>query len=168
MECNDGCCSGGCCGQKQQQVTIDFLYLDLQTCDRCQGTDAALDDAINDVGGVLKASGFDVIVNKVRVDTKDKAIAYELVSSPTIRVNGRDIDTDIKETQCDCCGDICGSDVDCRVWTYHEEEYTVPPKGLITSRILGAVFGEQPPDRQKPYKMPDNLVTFFDGVENQH
>lgn len=38
-----GCCScgSGCCGQEQEkrQIIIEFLYLDLSVCKRCQGTE---------------------------------------------------------------------------------------------------------------------------------
>ncbi|NLJ25892.1 MAG: DUF2703 domain-containing protein, partial [Firmicutes bacterium] len=57
-----GCCScgGACCtpSQKEKLVTIDFLYLDLSACRRCQGAETSLDSAINEVSGVLEAAGF--------------------------------------------------------------------------------------------------------------
>ncbi len=41
-----GCCTcgSGCCGQEQEkrQIIIEFLYLDLSVCKRCQGTETNL------------------------------------------------------------------------------------------------------------------------------
>ena len=45
-----------------------------------------LDEGIEDVSGVLKAAGIDVILNKVKVETVEQAIQYKLVTSPTILV----------------------------------------------------------------------------------
>ena len=163
-----GCgCSGGCCTPKRL-LTIDFLYLDLDICDRCCGTDDVLDAAIAGAAQVLDAAGVSVTVNKVLVDTREKAVQYRLMSSPTIRIDGHDIDMDVKETPCTACGDICGDDVDCRTWTYMGKEYTVPPKALIVEAILKAVYGSPAPAApDAPYTMPDNLVRFFDGIETR-
>ncbi|MDD5018755.1 MAG: DUF2703 domain-containing protein [Eubacteriales bacterium] len=167
MDCESGCCGSGCC-ETSRQVVIDFLYLDLDICGRCKGTGDALTEAVADVGQVLKNAGFDVTVRKTLVDTRQKAIECRLISSPTIRVNGQDIDTDVKETQCECCGDLCGEDVDCRVWTYQGREYTVPPKALIVDAILKAVYGQTPAsDKEKPYTLPENLEKFFEAVEKR-
>lgn len=164
--CGCGCEGSGCCAPKKPKpVIIDFLYLDLNVCSRCQGTEDVLREAISDVEKVLNAADLNVVVNKTLIDTKEKAIKHKMITSPTIRINGQDIDTSIKETQCESCGDLCGDDVDCRVWTYNGEEYTVPPKALIVNAILKAVYGEVQPIEQYPYTLPDNLKKFFKGKE---
>ncbi len=164
MKSNDCCsCGGCCCGTSTgKQLLIEFLYLDLDTCDRCQGTEAALDAAVADVTPALVSAGYRVEVQKVLIDTRDMALQYRFLSSPTIRVNGRDIDAQVKETQCECCGDICGEDVDCRVWEYEGREYTAPPKELIAAGILRAAFTDAP-QTEAPYTLPDNLERFFSG-----
>ena len=72
------CCSGGrsCCfpDPERRRIEIDFLYLDLSACTRCVGADASLDAAIADVSTVLKAAGFDVVVNKVNITSKELAL----------------------------------------------------------------------------------------------
>jgi len=110
-------------------LVIDFLYLDLSVCTRCQGTDTSLDEALAEVSRVLEATGTEVIVNKINVNTEELAIKHRFLSSPTIRVNGHDIQMEVKESLCESCGDLCGDEVDCRVWVYQGKEYTVPPKG---------------------------------------
>lgn len=134
---NSGCCScaPGCCvsipdnAVDKKRLVIDFLYLDLSVCTRCQGTDTSLDEALAEVSRVLEATGTEVIVNKINVNTEELAIKHRFLSSPTIRVNGHDIQMEVKESLCESCGDLCGDEVDCRVWVYQGKEYTVPPKG---------------------------------------
>jgi len=57
----NGCgCDAGCCGSNEKSTTnkrcinIDFLYLDLSVCTRCQGADTSLDDALEDVSVTVK------------------------------------------------------------------------------------------------------------------
>lgn len=159
-------CQSGCCGQEQKpkQVKVDFLYLDLSVCERCQGTESNLSEAIREVSGVLSAAGYEVVLNSVNITTQALAEKYRFVSSPTIRINDRDIALEVKESPCTECGDLCGDDVDCRVWIHEGEEYTEPPKALIVNAILKAVYGNAPgPQAPGIYVMPENLRTFFEG-----
>jgi len=164
-----GCCGGGrdCCSPAVEKKTlnIDFLYLDLSVCERCQGTDNNLDEAIKDVSKVLAAAGFEIKTNKVNITTKELAIKYEFVSSPTIRINGKDIAVDVKESTCKECGDLCGDSVDCRVWNYEGADYTEPPKELIVNAMLKEIYSVNVPASGKkvPYELPRNLEVFFTG-----
>ncbi len=174
MSNNSGCCScgNGCCGKEdvKKQLLIDFLYLDLSVCERCQGTDNNLDEAINEVSGVLKSAGFEIVVNKVNITTKELAIKYKFLSSPTIRINGDDIELEIKESACKECGDLCGDNVDCRVWVYEGIEYNEPPKAMIVNAILKEVYGGNKVniDKTENYVLPNNLKIFFDGLNDEN
>ena len=173
MNCS---CSTGCCGSTEQnqveeknKIIIDFLYLDLSVCNRCQGTDQGLEEAIADVAKVLESAGVEIIVNKIHVNSKERAIQYRFVTSPTIRVNGRDIQMEFKESLCESCGDLCGDEVDCRVWVYKGKEYNVPPKAMIIDVILREVYGntaEMSDDKvnKKSYQLPENLRRFFESI----
>jgi hypothetical protein len=167
----NGCCAcgGGCCGgeQEKKQLVIDFLYLDLSICGRCQGTEKNLEEALAEVSGVLEAAGFAVVVNKINITSPELAEKYRFVSSPTIRINGVDLALEVKETACRECGELCGDDVDCRVWVYEGAEYTEPPKALIINAILKGVYGgkAQVCAPQQEYKIPENLRRFFAGLE---
>ena len=88
-------------------------------------------------------------------------------TSPTIRVNGKDIDVEYKESLCECCGDLCGDDCDCRVWTYQGEEYTIPPKALIVNAILAEVYGGGLSVQEKEYTLPENLERYYAALENK-
>ncbi|SKA93975.1 protein of unknown function [Caloramator quimbayensis] len=170
-----GCCtnSSSCCGCNDTNITnrrkliIDFLYLDLSVCERCQGTDKSLDEAINEVSKVLESAGIDVIVNKINVNSEELARKYKFLSSPTIRVNGRDIQMDVKESLCESCGDLCGDEVDCRVWVYQGKEYSSPPKAMIIESILKEVYGgnNSIDSEEKEYVMPDNLKKFYAAMK---
>lgn len=159
------CCSSeNCCPQPQPKkpISIDFLYLDTTVCERCQCTEKALDEAVSSVAVVLNAAGYEVKVNKVNIITRELAIQYQFVSSPTIRVNGTDIAVELRESICEDCGDLCGDNVDCRVWVYNGIEYTAPPKELIVDAILQEVYNAtQGALEQKSYQLPGNLETYF-------
>lgn len=169
-----GCCSCGssCCDTTKEaktdkkSIVIDFLYLDVTVCERCQGADTSLDEALSEVANVLEATGVDVIVNKINVSNEELAKQYKFVSSPTIRVNEFDIQMDVKEDSCESCGDLCGDDVDCRVWVYQGKDYTVPPKAMIIESILKAVYGEKIRKQEEPkYSLPDNLKKFYEAMK---
>jgi hypothetical protein len=172
-----GCCScgSGCCGSsvelpqiKKKSIAIDFLYLDLSVCTRCQGTDQRLAEALAEVSQVLEATGAEVVVSKINVTSEDLALEHKFVSSPTIRVNGHDIQMEVKESLCESCGDLCGEDVDCRVWVYQDREYTVPPKAMIIEAILKEVFGRRDDHAvEKPYVLPENLKRFYSARREQ-
>lgn len=165
------CCSSstGCCSSKEEvkserkKITIDFLFLDLSVCTRCQGAESNLDEALKDVSHVLQATGTDVVINKVNVNTEELAVKYQFLTSPTIRVNGRDIQMEYKESLCESCGDLCGDEVDCRVWIYQGNEYTEPPKAMIIEGILKEVYGGSSNSSYKEdeYVVPDNLKHFY-------
>jgi hypothetical protein len=167
------CCSSDhtCCSvnREKKHITIDFLYLDLSVCKRCQGAQNNLDLAIDEVVNVLDAAGYEIIVNKININTKQLAIKHEFLSSPTIRVNGNDIAMNVHESTCQDCGDLCGDSVDCRVWHYEGTDYNEPPKAMIINAILKEIYTEHK-ELQKPkidYELPSNLETFFDGLEKQ-
>ena len=172
------CCSStaGCCSAengtplKKRQLTIDFLYLDLTICSWCQGTEASLDGAISEVAQVLSATDIEVELNKINVISEEQARQLRFVSSPTIRVNGKDIQLEVKESLCDSCGDLCGADIDCRIWLYQGKEYTVPPKAMIIEAILREVYSnphKPSPDSQTDLEVPDNLKFFFAAMKQK-
>lgn len=157
----------------EKQLVIDFLFLDLSQCTRCQGTDDTLENALKEVAGLLEDKGYRVVVNKVQIDTIELARQYKFISSPTIRVNGRDIQLDIIESNCESCGDLCGDSVDCRVWVYEGKEYDIPPNELIIESIMNAVASEdkktnfKTSNTEESYEVPENLVKFFNGLNNK-
>jgi hypothetical protein len=150
----------------RRTVAIDFLYLDLDVCERCRGTDANLETALATVGTVLEAAGADARVTKTLVDSEQKARAVGFVSSPTIRVDGRDIALEFRESRCEseacACADGSGTAIDCRVWVHQGREYTVAPVPMIVDAILSEVYRDSrhaaPPSARD---VPENLLRLF-------
>lgn len=154
---------------EQRTINIDFLYLDREVCGRCARTDRVLDEAIAAVKHILEATDVRVVVNKIRVDSEELARAYRFVSSPTLRVNGRDIQMKVRETLCESCGDLCGDEVNCRVWVYRGKEYETPPKAMVIEAILRAVYGSEDAQvsESNEYVLPENLKRFYQGMKRK-
>ena len=153
------------------EVVIDFLYLDLTTCDRCVGTEENLTAALGAVRQVLESTGRQVQVRKHLVATEEQAQRLRFLSSPTLRVNGRDIAVEPKESSCgsESCMDACGAHIDCRVWTHQDQEYTAAPVGLIVDVVLREVYSggtSATPEigLGEPYDLPESLC-FFRGKQ---
>ena len=156
---------------KRPAVAIDFLYLDLEVCTRCRGSAANLESALRAVQGVLEAAGADVQVTKTLVDSEQRARALGFLSSPTIRVNGRDIALEFRESRCESEACACAADggeaVDCRVWVYQDKEYTEAPVPMIVDAILSEVYGAAVAGRapSAPADVPENLLRLFRSKE---
>ena len=153
---------------EKKTVKIDYLYLDLNTCDRCVGTDSVLEEVIKELVPAFSLAGYRILYRKKEIATERDAVLNRFVSSPTIRVNGYDICDSVKESDCRCCGEISGTQVDCRVFEYNGKAYTIPPKAMLAEAILKKAFA---PQKIKPlgiYKVPDNLRKFFKGKESKN
>ncbi len=167
-ESEESACSCGCGESSGKKVTVDYLYLDLNTCERCIGTDNVLDEVMMTLTPVLKLAGYEVEYNKIEMKTVELAEKYKFLSSPTIRVNGQDICKSVAENSCGCCSDISGTDVACRVFEYNGERYEVAPKEMVAEAVLKAVFGQSENGCScNSYELPENLKQFFDGKQNK-
>ena len=174
---NESCCcssNSGCCTPEQniptekRSINIDFLYLDLSVCAPCQGTESILDEAIKDVANILESTGVQVVVNKVNVTNEEQAIKYKFLSSPTNRINGCDIQLEVKESSCQTCSDLSGEETDCRIWVYQGKEYSVPPKAMIIEAILKEVYGNNSAhEEEKQYCIPENLKRFYAAMKEK-
>ncbi|HEX2507321.1 MAG TPA: DUF2703 domain-containing protein [Miltoncostaeaceae bacterium] len=154
--------------QTRDRLAIDFLFLDLTTCTRCLGANRSLESALEVVRDVLQATGVEVEVNKVLVESEEQARALRFVSSPTIRVDGDDVALELRESSCgsEACTDGCGDQIACRVWVHRGREFTEPPVGMIVDAILGHVYGVAPAraaSEPGAYELPENLARFFSG-----
>ena len=67
------------------------------------------------------------------------------------------------ESDCGCCGEISGTQVDCRIFEYEGEFYEVPPKAMIAETILKNAFSAEVSDSCCRYEVPENLKRFFEG-----
>lgn len=148
-----------------KNIVVDLLYLDLSVCTRCQDTESSLDDSLSDVVTLLENIGKKIQLNKIHIETKEQAIKHHFLSSPTIRVNGRDIQMEVKENHCSTCSSLTsGASVDCRLWIYNDKKYTVPPKEMIIDEILKEIYSPKNSDSlevQTEHVLPKNLVEYF-------
>ena len=158
------------CNNRRPMNTLDieYLFLDLTACTRCVSSAANLIAALELVHPVLAAMGVTVTMGQVHVASLADAQRERLVSSPTIRINHRDI-AEVQETACEECSAGCGCEGGtlCRVWTYRGEQFTEAPVGYIVEAIMETVFAcddKQDQALAQPeqlFDVPENLVRFF-------
>jgi glutaredoxin len=152
-----------------RKIEIDFLYVDLTVCTRCKGTDTNLEEALSEGSRILETAGVEVSVRKTLIESEEQAKALGFFSSPTIRINGKDIAIEFRESRCDSCEACAGNvPVNCRVWVFQGREHTEAPKAMIVDAILREAYGsgssQVPPARpRKRQDVPENLRRFFRG-----
>ena len=153
----------------KRELVIDFMYLDLETCGRCRGTDASLEAALTEVERVLDAAGLTVSVRKALIESAPQAREFGFISSPTIRVNGQDIALELRESSCAACGEACGCEgtIDCRVWVWQDREYTVAPVPMIVDAILREAYAGKEQPAAPSADVPENVLRFFAGKEQR-
>lgn len=173
--------SGACCAPRGESAVndastaeratlravmdIELLALDLSTCDRCTGTDVSIEAAVKELRPTLAAAGIELRFRKTVVRTEEQATASRFQSSPTIRIDGRDLPIEFRESRCGDCTTLCGgaANTDCRVWVWQGREYTEAPKGLIVDAVLRAYphAGEKREPAREEFVLPENLRRFF-------
>jgi hypothetical protein len=124
-------------------LEVEFLALDLTSCTRCTGTLANIEEAIAAVERVAEPTGTSIRLKRTLIDSEEAARRHRFVSSPTIRVAGRDIVFETRESLCDSCTDLCGcaEGTSCRVWSYQGREFTEAPVGLVVEALLRKMAG---------------------------
>ncbi len=155
-------------GISNKVVNIDFLFLDLSVCTRCQDTEGSLDASLESASELLKNIGYEVKVNKIHIETEAQAREQQFESSPTIRINGRDIQMEIKQSHCATCSSLTdGALVDCRLWFYKGREYSAPPEGMIIDAVMSSLYSNKntidsdDKNAEGAFDLSDNLVQYF-------
>jgi hypothetical protein len=154
-----------------RRMALELLYLDLEVCTRCIGTNANLEAALSEVSQILAAADVEVSVTKTLVASEEQAQALGFFSSPTIRLNGRDIALEFRESRCASCeACACNGMVNCRVWVFQGREYLEAPKPMIVDAILREVYTGQPQSAPAAVlftDVPENLKRFFSSKTQQ-
>lgn len=153
----------------QTAVNIELLYLDLDICARCRETDDNLDVAIEQVRADLEEKGYAVQLQRRHVTTEADALALGLEISPTIRVNGRDIEFDWQSNGCNECTELAGGkeEVACRIWNWQGQEHFAAPVEMIVAAIRKAAV-EPPaatPIQPGQAQLSEPLCRFFAGAK---
>ncbi|PTD93396.1 hypothetical protein C9439_07465 [archaeon SCG-AAA382B04] len=133
------------------ELVIDFLYIDLSECGRCQSSDKKLDEAIRELREQIHRKNINSIkINKTKISSDKKAKEHNLIRSPTLRINGQDIEEivndeyNIKENYCPSCSNVAGTECyeitgegenQCRVFKYKGKTYENIPKQMIKEAI---------------------------------
>ncbi len=151
----------------KDKLLIEYLYLDLFSCERCVSNDKQLESVITALKPALELAGYDLEYKKIEMTTEEIAKEYHFVSSPTIRINGRDICKSVQENNCSCCGEISDEQVDCRVFEYKGSIYEIAPEELLARAILNEIHLENPKEKQTKYALPKNLKVFYDGKKRK-
>ena len=142
------------------------MFLDLTTCARCLGADRSLESALGVVREVLQATGVELEVDKILVESAEQARALRFVARPRFASMATMSRLSCGRASCgsEACSDGCGEQIACRVWVHRGREYTEPPVAMIVDAVLGHVYGGAPPRaarERKPYVLPENLARFF-------
>lgn len=95
-------------GEEQRTVAIDLLFGDLESCGRCMDAAINLEVALGALEGVLGTTGTRVAVRRTHVRSTAQAKELGVLSSPTIRVNGRDVELGSSKGACGGSGCGCG------------------------------------------------------------
>lgn len=93
------------------EVVLEVLYLDSRTCDPCRATTDAVDVAAVALAEHLRAEGRTLAVRRIHVTDPEQAEALGFVSSPTVRVDGVDIELGVHEQLCGSCSALAGERV---------------------------------------------------------
>lgn len=173
---SSSCCDTGTLETNETQMirkvlNVDLLVIDLETCKRCVPTGDQLKSAVHLLGPVADALGIELRHHEIVAQTQAEAKEHALASSPTIRLNGRDIAQDIRESECESCGDLTSNNtsVDCREWHYRGKIYPAAPLPLLIEAITGAMLNI---DEMAPVvpatleELPENLERYFDNKKS--
>ncbi|GEM_PF-820264 len=150
---------------ERKTLNVDLLVIDLNTCERCVPTGDQLRVAVRLLTPVADALEMDLRHREIVVKTPEQAKRNGLLSSPTIRLNGRDIAQDIRESKCESCGELTDgdNDVDCREWHYGGKTYSAAPLPMLIESIMTAMLNiDEPPVFPSLLEtLPENLHRFF-------
>jgi hypothetical protein len=83
-------------------------------------------------------------------------------------LNGHDIAQDIRESECESCGDLTvnNTSVECREWHYKGNVYPAAPVPLLIEAVMTAMLNidGMPPVVPDPLEaLPENLQRYFDN-----
>jgi hypothetical protein len=166
--CGSSVVESGGLPEVRKVLNADLIVIDLSSCKRCVPTGDQLRAAVKLLAPVAEALGIELRHHETVVQTSAEAKEIALLSSPTIRLNGRDIAQDIRESLCESCGDLTDNNtrVDCREWHYRGKVYSAAPVALLVEALMEAMLkiDEMPPVPPTPLKnLPENLIRYFDN-----
>ena len=119
-------------------MRVQLLYI--LDCPWCVKTKKLIRESLEELG--IEAG-----LEEILIDSDEKAEKYEFLGSPTVRINGKDIQEEVSKGQCLPCEEIvkyeqestdfvkqecrCG----CRIYFYKGKQSLYPPKEMIRDAI---------------------------------
>jgi glutaredoxin len=126
-------------------MKIEILYI--LDCPWCVKTKKLIRESLRELG--IKSD-----IEEILIDSDEKAKEYNFVGSPTIRINGKDIQEDVSKGKCLPCEELaeltkgttefikqecrCG----CRIYFYKGKQYSYPPKEMIKKAIRNSSYSK--------------------------
>jgi len=127
-------------------MKVQLLYI--LDCPWCVKTKKLIRESLEELG--VEAG-----LEEILIDSDEKAEKYEFLGSPTVRINGKDIQEEVSKGQCLPCEEIveyeqestdfvkqecrCG----CRIYFYKGNQYPYPPKEMIEEAIMKLISADQ-------------------------
>jgi len=127
-------------------MKVQLLYI--LDCPWCVKTKKLIRESLEELG--VEAG-----LEEILIDSDEKAEKYEFLGSPTVRINGKDIQEEVSKGQCLPCEEIveyeqestdfvkqecrCG----CRIYFYKGNQYPYPPKEMIQEAIMKLISADQ-------------------------
>ena len=127
-------------------MRVQLLYI--LDCPWCVKTKKLIRESLEELG--IEAG-----LEEILIDSDEKAEKYEFLGSPTVRINGKDIQEEVSKGQCLPCEEIvkyeqestdfvkqecrCG----CRIYFYKGNQYPYPPKEMIKEAIMKLISADQ-------------------------
>ncbi|PIS42922.1 MAG: hypothetical protein COT24_01060 [Candidatus Kerfeldbacteria bacterium CG08_land_8_20_14_0_20_40_16] len=124
-----------------KKIIIEFLHTDLSRCIRCQMSEVSLEASLKHLDQAIQELGLNVTVKKIPIVTKEAAKKRGFTTSPTIKINGRDIEEIIHgsprhtKSYCGSCSAVCQEDTECRTFFYDGKTYGYIPRKMIVEAI---------------------------------
>lgn len=120
------------------KMKIELLYI--LDCPWCLKTKKLIREALDELR--LEAE-----VEEILIDGQEKAKKYNFLGSPTVRIDGKDIEEEVKKERCLPCEELADSTkkatkfvkqeccLGCRVYHYKGKQYPYPPKEMLKEAI---------------------------------
>ena len=116
-------------------VVLELFALDTATCGPCVSAMSSLHAAAALLNRELTGQGYVVATRVVLLENAAHAEELGISSSPTVRVNGHDIELEIQEEACPTCSSLAGAGIECRTYTWDGQQFDHPPIPLIVDAV---------------------------------
>jgi len=120
-------------------MKIELLYI--LDCPWCLKTKELIRESLKELR--IKAD-----IEEILIDSDEKAKKHNFVGSPTVKIDGKDIQEEVSKGQCLPCEELAESTKEttefvkqecrcgCRIYFYEGKKYPYPPKKMMKEAIM--------------------------------